>query len=302
MPNKIKVMTFNTYLLHVPLFSIGASTRNTRINAMIRDNIFSDVDIVIFQEVFSQDSEKKLFSGMRELGVIYHTPVAAQYNESILAYCDSNNCWNNKKGTWDIIQQVNSGIAIASRYPIIYREYHLFDDSGCGADRFSAKGGVRAVIDFKGSKVNVIGTHMQSDDHYCIMTTPSDHRKTQLNQLINWANSIASEENLAVVLGGDLNINYTQREYIQALDIIGWGEPEYVSSTPSWDVTSNDIIKAAHPDEKESWHLDYIFAKNVASIKEQTRQVKMKTAYYYNNNNAYYDYSDHYPVVAEIEL
>ncbi|MEX9757089.1 hypothetical protein AB7W88_11650 [Providencia vermicola] len=85
------------------------------------------------------------------------------------------------------------------------------------------------------------------------------------------------------------------------MDIIGWGEPEYVSSTPSWDVTSNDIIKAAHPDEKESWHLDYIFAKNVASIKEQTRQVKMKTAYYYNNN-AYYDYSDHYPVVAEIEL
>ncbi|MEX5993192.1 hypothetical protein [Providencia vermicola] len=106
MPNKIKVMTFNTYLLHVPLFSIGASTRNTRINAMIRDNIFSDVDIVIFQEVFSQDSEKKLFSGMRELGVIYHTPVAAQYNESILAYCDSNNCWNNKKGTWDIISKL----------------------------------------------------------------------------------------------------------------------------------------------------------------------------------------------------
>lgn len=68
MPHKIKVMTFNTYLLHIPFFSIGASTQDARINAMIKDNIFYDVDIVILQEVFNTHSAQKLFSGMRSLG------------------------------------------------------------------------------------------------------------------------------------------------------------------------------------------------------------------------------------------
>lgn len=301
MSNTIKVMTLNTYLLHIPFFSISALTQDKRINAMIKDNIFEDIDIVIFQEVFNYDSEKKLLSGMRELGFFYHTPVAAQYNESILSYCDSNHCWNAKKGGWDVIQQVNSGITIASRHPIIYREYQLFEDAGCGADRFSARGGVRAVIDINGKVVSVFGTHMQSDDSFCIMSHPSSHRKSQLAQLVNWAEQSTSDEHQAIILGGDLNIDYGSDEYKQALKIIGWREPENFNPQPSWDFATNNIIREASPDERHRWHLDYIFAKNVVSINEQTRVIKTKQGYDYNNK-LFFDYSDHYPVVAEIEL
>ncbi|MGI3428955.1 sphingomyelin phosphodiesterase [Providencia stuartii] len=301
MPHKIKVMTFNTYLLHIPFFSIGASTQDVRINAMIKDNIFYDVDIVILQEVFNTHSAQKLFSGMRSLGFFYHTPVAAQYNESVLSYCDSNHCWNAKKGEWDMVQQVNSGIAIVSHYPIVYREYQLFDDAGCGADRFSAKGGVRAVIEIEGKMLQVIGTHLQSDDNFCLMTSPSSHRKAQLTQLINWAETSITEDRQITILGGDLNINYGSEEYEQALDIIGWGEPHHFNPRPSWDFSTNNVIREAYPDTRQSWHLDYIFAKNMRSIKQQTRVIKSKIGYNYNNK-VFFDYSDHYPVVAEIEL
>lgn len=61
MPNKIKVMTFNTYLLHVPLFSIGASTRNTRINAMIRDNIFLMLTLLFFKRFLAKILKRNYF-------------------------------------------------------------------------------------------------------------------------------------------------------------------------------------------------------------------------------------------------
>lgn len=300
MSNSIRIMTFNTYLLHVPPISIGSLTQNARINAMLKDKIFDGVDVVILQEVFNYSSEKKLLSGMYNQGFIYQTPIAAQYNETVNLSCNANHCWNAKKGRWDIIQQVNSGIAIVSRYPIVFKEYQLFNDAGCGADRFSARGGVRAVIDVNNQLVNIIDTHMQSDNNLCIISHPADHRQTQLKQLIDWAINTSSDDQ-AIVFGGDFNIDYGSDEYRQALDIIGWGEPNNFKPQPSWDFATNNIIREAAPNERHRWHLDYIFAKNVASIETQTWNIKSETGYAYNNK-LFFDYSDHYPVVADITL
>lgn len=55
--------------------------------------------------------------------------------------------------------------------------------------------------------------------------------------------------------------------------------------------------------KNEIWYLylDYIVAKNIVFIKVQTRLVKMINGYI-DNNKVFFDYSDHSPVVAEIEL
>lgn len=296
----MKIITHNVFLLNVPPFSVGPETMSQRVDLMNLDSLYHSADILILNEAFTKAPVNRLISGLEQQGLKYRTPVLGTSGVPVNENCNGNQCWNAVSGNWDILQLENGGVTILSRYNLLRRESLVFSNKGCGADRLATKGAVYVKLqDEKAALWHVFATHLQADDGGCLLTSPASVRKAQLGEILSWIASKNIPDTEKIILAGDLNIDKDSAEYDDLLRVMQeWTVTSYLNVRKTWDTINNGLAKYG-ADGTPPCYLDYIFGRNVSAVSVKTLNVHASGVYSYAQHE-FSDYSDHYPVLAEI--
>jgi endonuclease/exonuclease/phosphatase family metal-dependent hydrolase len=136
-------------------------------------------DVVCLQEVFLGEAEE-MFERLD------HPFKARDHNRTV----------------WHPLSVGGSGLAIASRHPIVATESRTFAGPAVGAERLARKGMLHALVDVGGVLVDVFMTHMQSG----YGEGPAIVRARQMDQLREWADDLGAADRPTVVCG-DFNVD-----------------------------------------------------------------------------------------------
>ncbi|EDO07008.1 Endonuclease/Exonuclease/phosphatase family protein [Babesia bovis T2Bo] len=274
-----------------------------------------DVDIMVLQEVFSYSLYNKIKDALR--GIAEDTGIISRpVSNSVLM-----SCLDTLLSTFSFI---TSGIVIFSRHPIVYKERLLFSN-GFNAERYAGKGAVAARISVNGNLLDVIGTHLQSDEG----EDAQEIRNKQLIELAEWIGinplederAIAERDSLPyvpMVLAGDLNCSLdseTERfsDVVAALndkleDTFGYNQPE-----PTYSTLTNDFCAFQNNPNVFNHVYDYILKNHESTLLEAQRVIKdkLETAFVLpvcdeDDDDCVdpemYNVSDHYPIIATIGI
>lgn len=200
-----------------------------------------------------------------------------------------------------LIGRIEHGLCILSRYPIDYNENIVFDQKNeipfFAKWLFDPHGAQKCVVDFNGTKINIINLHLEPWSQYI-----------RENQIKHIKNDWLLTTKLPTIIGGDFNAlsPFAKKEglYLQDapwfIDKSKWNlknektiptilhagfkdsDPTILSLTRIKNLTFPSI----NPKEK----IDFIFAGNKAKILNGFVFKDAKEA------------SDHLPIVAEIEI
>lgn len=173
--SKITIMTYNVQLL------IGFISQ-AKIDLLInRVTARTDLDVICFQEVFSERAREQLLD---ELKTIWPYYIAKAGN--------------------DTIKSEDSGLMVFSRFPVLKHHFLPFK-SAYSVDALSQRGGLSFTIDTGCYQPTIVNLHLQSDySQKDDNTKRIQVRKKQLKQ-------IASLKSDIVV--GDFNMIYAKTEY-----------------------------------------------------------------------------------------
>ena len=147
-------------------------------------------DIFCLQEVFSSSTIKSIKEYFKDKYYIY------SYNDTYI--------------------RLDSGLLIASKYPIQKKRAHIFKYS-YGEDRLSHKGALAIDIMINNKRYSVINTHLNADPIFGFKKKAVNIREKQIKQL----KSIIKKKKLNninnVIVCGDFNIDYSFRELLNPL-------------------------------------------------------------------------------------
>lgn len=187
----LSVLTWNTFLLPPPV----NYTRQAERGALMTNKLLKlDHDIVFFQEAF-YESERNLI--IKEISSTYPYVVIP------------------KKGD-GFFQFINSGLMIASKYPIKVLDQVVFDDC-VFSDCFASKSAIIIEVTLPNNRVvQMLNTHLQAWNEVKAIAV----RKKQLQQIKDLMKA-NSRMGVAQILVGDLNINgKVEGEYTEALNLM----------------------------------------------------------------------------------
>lgn len=182
--------------------------------------------------------------------------------------------------TWDSNPiRESQGNAIFSRFPIIDTQYTHIRSPKHNPINALEEGRVytEATLDIKGKQLTVGTTHLSFAPYFEV--TP--HRKEEADNLINLIKNKKSN----YIFGADLNAapnSYTIKQFEKHLKNAGPDYNEKTFSTKSFDYRGMFQVEGLE------WRIDYVFATPDIQI-TNTQIVKTK-------------YSDHLPILVEIEL
>ncbi|XP_033111420.1 sphingomyelinase C-like [Anneissia japonica] len=253
--NSFQVVSYNIYELDYiynpaflglpPVFSYsGQRERTCRIPLnIIRGHRY--VDVIVFQEVYMGGcfpNEMDLRDLLTYYGFRYITPnvgAAEEANPLLLE---------------------NGGVAIASRWPIVYYEQYIFNISDpTTADAFAAKGVMYAHImksdDKETLPYHVFGTHMQAE----VGATREVVREAQATQMSKFIAGLEISTSEPVIMAGDFNadMNNFPDHAERVLDNMGAILPNIAGPLrTTWDPLTNELILDKEQ-PTEQW-LDYV--------------------------------------------
>ncbi|GGW23832.1 sphingomyelin phosphodiesterase [Streptomyces xantholiticus] len=288
-PN-LKVLTYNAFLFSKSLYrNWGQDHRAAAIPAA---PFFQGNDVVVLQEAFDNSSSDALLQ--RAAGQYpYRTPVMGRSRDG----------WDATGGSYSSTTPEDGGVAVLSKWPIVRKEQYVFKDA-CGADWWSNKGFVYAVLDVNGTRVHVVGTHTQSTDPGCGAGEAAEMRSRQfraMDAFLDGKNIPAAEQ---VVVAGDLNVDSRTPEYASMLADGGLAGADTRTGHPySFDTEENSIAAERYPDDPRE-DLDFVLhrAGHVKPsgwtnevIKEQSAPWSVSS---WGTRYTYTNLSDHYPVIA----
>ena len=141
---------------------------------------------------------------------------AAQYPYQTPVMGRSKNGWDATGGSYSATTPEDGGVTVLSKWPIVRKEQYVYKDA-CGADWWSNKGFVYAVLNVNGTKVHVVGTHAQSTDPGCGAGEAAQMRSRQfkaIDAFLDAKNIPASEQ---VLVAGDFNVDSRTPEYATML-------------------------------------------------------------------------------------
>lgn len=223
-------------------------------------------DVIVFQEVFDKNIKKKL---ERELKVFYPYQV------------------NPRKKPGSLL---SNGILIVSRVPMKYID-HIFFEQGTHADKWASKGCTLVEIEKNRIKFQIAGTHLQSSNTKKAVV----HRIKQYQAIRSLLeNNINIHVPLFVL--GDMNTPKSNKvNYLKMLNKIGVKDVELNEKKPY----TIDSINYWNP-HQENRQLDYILihSNNTSSKIKKQKIIRPKNKF----KEAQMDLSDHYGIVAEIEI
>ena len=147
---RLKVLSYNVFLMSKNLYPNWG--QDHRAQAIADADFFRGNDVVVLQEAFDNSSSEALKSR-----------AAAQYPYQTPVMGRSRSGWDATGGAYSATTPEDGGVTLLSKWPVLRKEQYVYKDA-CGADYFSNKGFVYAVLDVNGTQVHVVGTHAQSTD------------------------------------------------------------------------------------------------------------------------------------------
>ncbi|MEJ8632234.1 MULTISPECIES: sphingomyelin phosphodiesterase [Streptomyces] len=281
---KFKVVTTNTMLL--PSVISDGLAQDVRGELIGKAPYLVGNDVVVFQELFDDTATELLMDNLK--GYPNRTPVIGRSRDG----------WSATRGNYSSLPYEDGGVAIASRWPISRKIQYIFYNS-CGADTMAEKGLAYAKIDYPGSPVHVIGTHLQADDDGCDSGEAAKVRKSQMGEITSFVDSLGIPAGERVIYAGDMNIDRHRSEYPALAGGLHAVPPTYAGHPYTSDPQTNSVAKLRYPNARREW-LDYVFYDNrhahPASYGNSGQAV---TSPLWELDDVYYNrYSDHYPVTS----
>ncbi|WP_371494817.1 sphingomyelin phosphodiesterase [Kitasatospora sp. NBC_00374] len=286
----LDVLTYNVFLMSKSLYPNWG--QDHRAQAIATADFFQGHDVVVLQEDFDNAASDAL-AAKAAAAYPYQTPVVGR----------SRSGWDATGGSYSSTTPEDGGVTLFSKWPILRKEQYVFKDA-CGADWWSNKGFVYAVLNVDGLRTHVVGTHLQSTDSGCSSGQPATVRAAQLNAMRAFLDAKQIPANEPIVLAGDLNVNSHDSEYpallangnlAPATQRTGW--------TNSFDTVDNSIAAYRYPGEPKE-DLDYVlYRADHARPQQYTNEVhRFRSAPWtvssWGTSYTYSDLSDHYPVIA----
>ncbi|MFK4693782.1 sphingomyelin phosphodiesterase [Streptomyces pristinaespiralis] len=286
----LRVLTYNAFLFSKSLYpNWGQDHRAAAIPAA---PFFQGNDVVVLQEAFDNSSSDALLRG-----------AAAQYPHRTPVMGRSKDGWDATGGAYSSTTPEDGGVAVLSKWPIVRKEQYVYKDA-CGADWWSNKGFVYAVLDVNGTRVHVVGTHAQSTDPGCDAGEAAEMRSRQfraMDAFLDGKNIPASEQ---VVVAGDFNVDSRTSEYASMLADGGLVGADARTGHPySFDTSENSIAAERYPDDPRE-DLDHVLHRAGHAkpsgwtnevIKERSAPWSVSS---WGTTYTYTNLSDHYPVIA----
>ncbi|MEU0391487.1 sphingomyelin phosphodiesterase [Streptomyces sp. NPDC006208] len=285
----LKVLTYNAFLFSKTLYPNWG--QDHRAAAIPKTSFFQGNDVVVLQEAFDNSSSDAL-----------QRTAAAQYPYQTPVMGRSRSGWDATGGAYSATTPEDGGVTVLSRWPIVRKEQYVYKDA-CGADWWSNKGFVYAVLNVNGTKVHVVGTHAQSTDPGCSAGEAAQMRSRQfraMDAFLDAKNIPASEQ---VIVAGDFNVDSRTPEYASMLADAGLAGADARTGHPySFDTQDNSIAADRYPDDPRE-DLDYVlhragharpagWANEV--VKEQSAPWSVSS---WGTTYTYTNLSDHYPVI-----
>ncbi|MFF8841286.1 sphingomyelin phosphodiesterase [Streptomyces sp. NPDC015127] len=288
-PN-LKVLTYNAFLFSKSLYPNWG--QDHRASAIPAAPFFQGHDVVVLQEAFDNSSSDALKSRAADR-YPHQTPVMGRSRDG----------WDATSGAYSATTPEDGGVTVLSRWPIVRKEQYVYKDA-CGADWYSNKGFVYAVLDVNGTRVHVVGTHAQSTDPGCDAGEAAEMRSRQfraMDAFLDAKNIPAAEQ---VIVAGDLNVDSRTPEYSRMLADGGFAGADARTGHPySFDTQENPIAAERYPDDPRE-DLDYVLHRAGHArpagwtnevIKEQSAPWSVSS---WGTTYTYTNLSDHYPVIA----
>jgi endonuclease/exonuclease/phosphatase family metal-dependent hydrolase len=191
----------------ISFFNFGQSTNELELlswNVFLRPGILKDnqlgrvdsicaylnntgADVLVLQEVFHSKSRKRLIN-LLSVEYQHHTKVG-----------------------YTSLLGVSSGVMVFSKHEIL-EEDHTYFKKAKGSDALAKKGGVSALINYKGEAVQIIGTHLQAGDG----DKRNSIRKSQIVRL----KKLDNQNSIVTIYAGDFNISQTSAAYKYLLNAL----------------------------------------------------------------------------------
>jgi endonuclease/exonuclease/phosphatase family metal-dependent hydrolase len=265
-PEKIKILSWNIYMLPSIVKAQGKKERASSIGKVLKE---SDYDVIVFQEAFQRKARKKIFNQLKESFPYQAGPA----NQKLISY------------------RTNSGLWIFSKHPIVNTHSIVFKNRS-GVDALSRKGGLIAEILVNEVPIQVAATHLQNSGQAWI-------RQSQCVEFYNRLLKPFQKDGVPQIICGDFNINREREEeynfMLQALHANDGelaGEQKY-----TYDRVNNDlqVEKGTRKDL-----IDYILIYDANSqLLSTSRQVRILKQHW---NSKHADLSDHYALEAEVQF
>ncbi|MFF8598180.1 sphingomyelin phosphodiesterase [Streptomyces sp. NPDC015232] len=286
----LKVLTYNVFLFSKSLYPNWG--QDHRAATIPTTSFFRGNDVVVLQEAFDNAASDAL-KAKAAAEYPYQTPVVGR----------SKSGWDATGGAYSTTTPEDGGVTLLSKWPILRKEQYVYKDA-CGADWYSNKGFVYAVLDVNGSKVHVVGTHAQSTDPGCSAGEAAQMRSRQFRNIdafLDAKNIPAGEQ---VLVAGDMNVDSRTPEYATMLADAGLVGADARTGHPySFDTALNSIAHDRYPNDPRE-DLDYVlFRAGHARPAGWTNNVVPETTAPWTVSSwgtryTYTNLSDHYPVTA----
>ncbi|GJF31585.1 sphingomyelin phosphodiesterase [Kitasatospora sp. NE20-6] len=286
----LDVLSYNVFLMSTSLYPNWGQSH--RAEAIAAAGFFQGHDVVVLQEAFDNAASDAL-AARASAAYPFRTPVVGR----------STSGWDATSGSYGSATPEDGGVMLLSRWPILRKEQYVFQDA-CGADRWSNKGFVHAVLDVNGVRTHVVGTHLQSTDSGCGSGEAAAVRAAQLTAMRAFldAGHIPADE--PVVVAGDLNIDAHGSEYPA---LLANGNLAPATSRTGWpysfDTADNSVAAYRYPGEPKE-DLDHVlYRADHARPQQYTNEVVRShsapwTVRSWGRSYTYTDLSDHYPLAA----
>ncbi|WP_028815552.1 sphingomyelin phosphodiesterase [Streptomyces flavidovirens] len=286
----LRVLSYNAFLFSKNLYPNWG--QDHRAKAIPAASFFQGNDVVVLQEAFDNGASDALMSN-----------AAAQYPYQTPVMGRGKTGWDATGGSYSSTTPEDGGVTVLSKWPVVRKEQYVYKDA-CGADWYSNKGFVYAVLDVSGARVHVVGTHAQSTDPGCGAGEAAQMRSRQfkaIDAFLDGKNIPASEQ---VIVAGDFNVDSHSPEYASMLADGGLTGADARTGHPySFDTADNSIASERYPDDPRE-DLDYVLHRaGHAKPEGWTNEViKERSAPWtvssWGKQYTYTNLSDHYPVVA----
>ncbi|MFI8294270.1 sphingomyelin phosphodiesterase [Streptomyces sp. NPDC085614] len=259
-----------------------------RAELIAHETFLAEPDVLLLTELFDNSAtDEHLFPRIARHHP-YRTPVVGRTSSG----------WDRSTGGYHGFPLEDGGVAIASKWPILFRAQHIFV-GGCGADYWAAKGFAYVVIDYRGQRVHLIGTHLQANDSACETGEARRERNSQLRAIRSFIDSRSIPANEPLVIGGDFNVRSGTSEYDSMLSTLQ-ASPPLASQDVSYDPRTNSLAHYRSPNDSPGM-LDHVFlsAAHPQPVLGWVNNVATRHSDpYIMRGSVFRDHSDHYPVTA----
>ncbi|NLI24668.1 MAG: sphingomyelin phosphodiesterase [Bacteroidales bacterium] len=262
--NELKILSWNIYMLPSIITQTNNSDRAKAIGEYLGKGEF---DVILFQEAFSAESRRIIFSLVQDTYPYEYGPA-------------------NSGG---ISLRLNSGLWILSKMPLRKIDEIEFKQSR-GFDAFARKGAILMEGILNNFRFQILNTHLNAGDY-------DELRASQYRQIRNDLLDKYRTEDVVQIVCGDFNVDKNDGHNFKRLINDLAVRDYYAGWQCSYDGESNDLVS---PKYKKRSLIDYIFLRNNNSdnIHVVSNVHRLKR----NWSEHHYDLSDHYPVSATVTL